>query len=331
MFQLRLFITSAILSTILYAQGRSSTQRVISLQGLKPSPKRCPLGVNAQFLDDSTLLISNPICTKNGRGYASSNQHALASLDGNISNSIELGEGSRYAYIGPPGYIFFPADHDGWLIYDTSLQPKWRVPIPSNEYPGSVVLSPSRTAAAISSQAVGDYERYRWQLFAGNPPTKVGEFVGPLPFPGITDTGAVAKTALPSKSKSTGLEPVPGELWFFDANYQLTRRTATGDTVLPGAVWLAPNSREAWCSESFSMSHPRRILTYCDTTIFIPNAFALVMHTAVSAHLRYIVYDEAGNILTQGTYGYGSPPSLSPNGHLLAVGQRRSVVLYDLP
>jgi hypothetical protein len=89
----RFFIASALLSNILCAQGVSPTKRIVSFQGLKPSPTHCQLGLKAQFLDDTTLLISNPICAKGGRD--SSYQHAIANLDGNIRSSIELGEESR--------------------------------------------------------------------------------------------------------------------------------------------------------------------------------------------------------------------------------------------
>src|SRR5258707_3232624 len=60
----RLFIASTLLSTILCAQEVSPTKRTLSLQGLKPSPTHCQLGLKAQFLDDTTLLLSNPICAK---------------------------------------------------------------------------------------------------------------------------------------------------------------------------------------------------------------------------------------------------------------------------
>jgi hypothetical protein len=146
-------IASTFLSTTLCAQVASTTKRIVSFQGLKPSTTHCQLGLKAQFLDDTTLLISNPICAKGGRD--SSYQHAIANLDGNIRSSIELSESSNSVYIGPPGYLFFPADQQGWLIYDTGLQPKWRVPIPSGEFPSSIALSPSRTAAALSSHAAG--------------------------------------------------------------------------------------------------------------------------------------------------------------------------------
>jgi hypothetical protein len=322
-------ITFILLSTILYAQEISLKKRIVSFQGLKPSPTHCQLGLKAQFLDDSTLLISNPICAKGGRN--SSYQHAIANLDGNVRSSVELSEGSNNAYIGPPGYLFFPADHRGWLIYDTGLQPKWRVPIPSGEFPGSIALSPSRTAAALSSHAAGEYSKYRWQIFTGDPLTKIGEYTGPLPFPGVTDSGAV-KPVFSGKASLASFEPNPSELWFFDTNYQLTRRSNTSsDMLLPEAAWLAPKSQETFCSESLSASQPRRILAYCSTTVFLPRGFALLVHTALYAHLRYIVYDATGNILTKGTYTYDSPPSLSPNGRRLALTQGKNVILYDLP
>jgi hypothetical protein len=326
-----LLITSALLSTILCAQEVSPIKRTLSLQGLKPSPTHCQLGPKAQFLDDTTLLISNPICVKGG--VESSHQHALASLDGKIRNSIELGEGSRYAYIGPQGYLFFPADHQGWLIFDTDLHPKGTLPIPSGEFPGSIALSPSRTAVALSSDAPGDHtDPYHWQLLAGNPLTKTGEYTGPLPFPGITDAGALESTLL-DKPKLVSFEINPGESWFFDAHYQLTRRSKAGtESTLPEAAWLAPESRETWCSEKISASQPRHILVDCMTTYYLPRAIGgFLTHGLPLYHLRYVVYDATGKILTKGTYSFDSPPSLSPNGRLLALTQGKNVILYDLP
>jgi hypothetical protein len=322
----RLFVASVLLGTFLCAQNTPLTKRTISFQGLKPSPTHC-LNLRAQFLDDNTLLISNPICAKNG--VESSHQHALANLDGNVQSSVELGQGSRYAYIGPPGYLFFPADHQGWLIYDTALQPKWNVPIPPGEFPGRIALSPSRTAVALSSRTNGPYH---WQLFAGNPLTKVGEFTGSLPFPGITDTGTV-KSEHPGKPNLDSVEPTPGELWFFDAHYQLTRQSNTGtDSLLPEAAWLAPEDKEGWCSEELSASHPSHILAYCMTSHYLPRAVGgFVTHGLPLYRLRYVVYDATGNILIKGTYPFDSPPSLSPNGHLLAVTQGKGVILYNLP
>ena len=322
----RLFVASVLLGTSLCAQNTPLTKRTISFQGLNPSPTHC-LNLRAQFLDDNTLLISNPICAKNG--VESSHQHALASLDGKVQSSIELGEGSRYVYIGPPGYLFFPADQQGWLIYDTALQPKWNVPIPSGEFPGRIALSPSHIAVALSSRANGPYH---WQLFAGDPLTKAGEFTGPLPFPGITDSGTV-KSEHPDKPNLDNVEPTPGELWFFDAHYQLTRRSNTGtDSFLPEAAWLAPEDKERWCSEELSASPPSHILAYCETAHYLPRAVGgFVTHGLPLYRLRYVVYDATGNILIKGTYPFDSPPSLSPNGHLLAVTQGKGVILYNLP
>jgi hypothetical protein len=326
----RLFITSALLSTILFAQEVSPTKRVVSLQGLKPSPTHCQLGLKAQFLDDSTLLISNPICAKGGR--YSSYQHAIANLDGNVRSSIELSEGSNNAYIGPPGYLFFPADQQGWLIYDTGLQPKWRVPIPSGEYPGSVALSPSRTAAALSSHAAGDYSKYRWQLFTGEPLARIGEYSGQLPFPGITDSASIQPRA-PNQPLGATVEPAVREFWFFDSHYQLTRRSGSStDNILPDAAWLAPKSRyPPYCFMSLSVAQPRKILAYCETEVHLPDGFALIVHTYLHSRLRFAVYDTSGKILTEGTYPPYSPPSLSPDGHKLAVTQEKTVILYDLP
>jgi hypothetical protein len=325
----RLFIASTLLSTILCAQEVSPTKRTLSFQSLKPSPTHCQLGLKAQFLDDTTLLISNPICAKGG--VESSHQHALANLDGNIRNSIELGQGSRYAYIGPPGYLLFPAEHPGWLIFDTDLHPKGTLPIPSGEFPGNIVLSPSRTAVALSSGTPGDhYSTYHWQLLTGNPLSKTAEYTGPLPFPGITDAGAVAPVG---KSKLADFEPIPGDLWFFDTHYQLTRRSNTGtETALPEATWLAPESKETWCSEELSVSQQRHILVHCMTTYYLPRAIGgFLTHGLPLFHLRYVVYDATGKILTKGTYPFDSPPSLSPNGRLLALTQEKNVILYDLP
>jgi hypothetical protein len=325
-----LFITSTLLSTILCAQEVSPTKRIVSFQGLKPSPTHCQLGLKAQFLDDTTLLISNPICAKGGR--YSSYQHAIANLDGNIRSSIELSESSNRAYIGPPGYLFFPADQQGWLIYDTGLQPKWRVPIPSGEFPGGIALSPSRTAAALSSHAAGDYSKYHWQLFTGEPLARIGEYTGQLPFPGITDAGAI-EYALAGQPKLVSFEINPGESWFFDAQYQLTRRSKSGtESTLPEAAWLAPESRETWCSEKISASQSRHILVDCRTSYYLPRAISgFLTHGLPLYHLRYVVYDTTGQILTKGTYPFDSPPSLSPNGRLLALTQGKNVILYDLP
>ncbi len=324
----RLLVASVLFGTSLCAQNTTLTKRTISFQGLKPSPTHC-LNLRVQFLDDTTLLISNPICAKDG--VESSHQHALASLDGKVQSSIELGQGSRYAYIGPPGYLFFPADQQGWLVYGTDLQPKWRVPIPSGEFPGSMVLSPSRTAIALSSSTV-NYSIYNWQLMAGDPLAKIGEFTGPLPFPGITDTGTV-KSEHSGKPNLDSVEPTPGELWFFDAHYQLTRRSNTGtDSLLPEAAWLAPEDKGGWCSEELSASHPSHILAYCMTSHHLPRAVGgFFTHGLPLYRLRYVVYDATGNILTKGTYPFDSPPSLSPNGHLLAVTQGKDVILYNLP
>lgn len=327
----RPFTTFTLLSTIVCAQEVLLTKHVVSFQGLKPSPTHCQLGLKAQFLDDTTLLISNPICAKGSR--YSSYQYAIANLDGNIRSSVELSESSNCAYIGPPGYLFFPADQQGWLIYDTRLQPKWRVPIPSGEFPGSVALSPSRTAAALSSDAPSDHTGpHNWQLFAGDPLKKTGEYTGPLPFPGITDTGAVEPTLL-GKPKLVSFEPNPGELWFFDTHYQLTRRFKSGtETKLPEAAWLAPESQETWCSEKLSASQPGHILVSCMTTYYLPRAIGgFLTHGLPLYHLRYVVYDATGNVLTKGTYPFDSPPSLSPNGRLLALTQGKNVILYDLP
>jgi hypothetical protein len=322
-------IASTFLSTTLCAQVASTTKRIVSFQGLKPSPTHCQLGLKAQFLDDTTLLISNPICAKGG--VESSHQHALASLDGNIRNSIELGQGSGYAYIGPPGYLFFPADHQGWLIFDTDLHPKGNLSIPSGEFPGNIALSPSRTAIALSSGSPSDhYSSYHWQLLARNPLTKTGEYTGPLPFPGITDSGALTPVG---KSTLASFEPTSGELWFFDTHYQLTRRFKTGtETTLPEAAWLAPESRENWCSEKISASQPRHILVSCMTTYYLPRAIGgFLTHGLPLYHLRYVVYDATGKILTKGTYPFDSPPSLSPNGRVLVLTQGKNVILYDLP
>jgi hypothetical protein len=326
----RLFIASTLLSTILCAQEVSPTKRIVSFQGLKPSPTNCHLGLKAQFLDDTTLLISNPICAKGGR--YSSYQHAIANLDGNVRNSVELGEASRYAYIGPSGYLFFPADHDGWLIYNTDLQPKWRVPIPSGEFPGSIALSPSRTAAALSSHVAGDYSKYRWQLFTGEPLARIGEYTGQLPFPGITDSGSIQPRA-PNQPLGATIEPTASEFWFFDSHYQLTRRSGSStDNILPDAAWLAPKSRyPPYCFSSLSVAQPHKVLAYCETEVHLPDGFALVVHTYLHSLLRYAVYDITGKILTEGTYPPDSPPSLSPDGHKLAVAQGKTVVLYDLP
>ncbi len=326
----RLFIAPTLLSTILCAQGVSPTKRIVSLQGLKSSPARCIGTLRAQFLDDTTLLISNPICAKSN--VESSNQHAVANLDGNLRYSTELGQGSRYAYIGPPGYLFFPANQQGWLIFDIELHPKGTIPIPSGDRPRDIVLSPSHTAVALSSvECCNDSGPYHWQLLAGSPLIKTGEYTGPLPFPGITDSGVV-EPAVSGKSKLVSFEPNPGELWFFDTRYQLTRQSKTGtDTLLPEAAWLAPKSRETYCSESLSSSQPRLILAYCSTFVSLPDGFALLTHTGLYDRLRYIVYDLTGNILIRGTYTYDSPPSLSPNGRLLALTQGKNVILYDLP
>ena len=326
----RPFITFTLFSTILCAQEVSLTKHVVSFQGLKSSPTHCQLGLRAQFLDDTTLLISNPICAKGGRN--SSYQHAIANLDGSVRSSIELGDASNYAYVGPPGYLFFPPDHQGWLIYDTVLQPKWQVPIPSGEFPGSVALSPSRTAAALSSHAAGDYSKYRWQLFTGEPLARIGEYSGQQPFPGVTDSGSIQPRA-PNQPLAASIEPIAGEFWFFDSHYQLTRRSGSNtDSLLPDAAWLAPKSRyPPFCFSSISVSAPRKVLAYCETEVHLPDGFALLVHTYLYSRLRYAVYDSTGKILTEGTYPPNSPPSLFPNGRLLSLTEGKTVILYDLP
>ena len=329
--RLRQFLLTPVLfSTALLAQDGTLTRSVVSFPGLKPSHARCFIDLQAQFLDNETLLLTSPICAK--AGHISGYQYAIASLDGNIRYSVELSESSNRVYIGPPGYLFFPADQQGWLIYDTTLQPKWSVPIPPREFPGSVDLSPSRTAAALSSHISGDKSKYHWQLFTGEPLAKIGEYDGELPFSGITDSGAIQMRE-PNQPLAVTVEPTAGEFWFFDSHYQLTRRSSSGtDNIISNAAWLAPKSRyPSFCSSSLSIAAPRKILASCDTGIYLPDAFALVVHTYLHSLLRYSVYDMTGKMLTEGTYQHFSPPSLSPDGHKLAVTQGKTVVLYDLP
>ena len=312
--------------TILSAQDAPLKIRSVLLRGLKPT--RCDR-LKVQFLDEATLLISNAICAKGG--VESTHQHTLARLDGQIIKSVELGQGSRYAYIGPPEYLLFPADHDGWLIYNTNLEPQWRVPIPSGEFPGGIALSPSHNAVAISSSTV-DYKTYHWQLFSGNPLTKMGDFAGPLPFPGITDAGAIEPT-FSGKQELGRFEPNTGELWFFDSHYQLTRRVNGVETMLPEASWLAPlDSSQTWCHKDLSAAQPRHILISCQSSHYLPRAIGgLLTHGLPLYHLRYVVYDATGKALLRGEYPFDSPPSLSSSGHLLVITQGKKIILYDLP
>jgi hypothetical protein len=326
----QLLLTPVLFSPVLLAQDVTLTKRIVSFPGLKPSHAHCFFDLQAQFLDNETLVLTSPICAK--AGHISGYQYAIASLDGNIRYSVELSESSNRVYIGPPGYLFFPADRQGWLIYDITLHPKWTVPIPSGEFPGSVSLSPSRTAAALSSHIVNNESKYHWQLFTGEPLARIGEYDGEMPFPGITDSGAI-QIRESNQPVAVTVEPTAGEFWFFDSHYQLTRRSSSGtDNIISNATWLAPKSRyPPFCSSSFSIAEPRKILAYCDSGVYLPDGFALLVHTYLRSNLRYSVYDKTGKIITQGTYPYSSPPSLSPDGHKIAVTQGKTVVLYDLP
>jgi hypothetical protein len=189
-------------------------------------------------------------------------------------------------------------------------------------------------AAALSSQAPGDYsEPQQRQLFTGEPLARIGEYNGPLTVLGITDAGAI-QPRLPNQPLVANVEPTEGEFWFFDSHYQLTRRSSMGtDSTLPEATWLAPKSRyPPRCFNSLSVAQPRKILAYCESEVHLPDGFALVTHTYLHSRLRYAVYDTTGKILiTEGTYPLSSPPSLSPDGHKLAVTQGKTVILYDLP
>lgn len=319
----------ALLSPVMRCQTQATPSRTISFQGLKSSPKRCHTPFAAQFIDNSTLLLTNPICARSGS--ASSYQYAVVNLDGTIRSTIELSESSNRGYVGPPGYLFFPADHRGWLIYDTDLQPKWNVPIPEQEFPGSVILSLSHTAAAISSDLPGDHlGQDHWQLFMGEPLAKVGEYTGRPPFPGVSDIGTIQQRE-PNQPSPSSVQPIEGEFWFFNPDNLLSRRTATTpDLILREAEWLVPKSQyPPHCFTSLSISPARKILAYCSSEVHLPRGFALLIHTYMYSNLRYAVYDTTGNVVTKGTYS--SPPSLSPDGRKLALTQGQTVILHNLP
>jgi hypothetical protein len=138
---------------------------------------------------------------------------------------------------------------------------------------------------------------------------------------------------VPNQPLGANVEPTAGEFWFFDSHYQFTRRSGSStDSILPDAAWLAPKSRyPPYCFSSLSVAQPHKVLAYCETEVHLPDGFALIVHTGLYAHLRYVVYDATGKILTKGTYPFDSPPSLSPNGRVLVLTQGKNVILYDLP
>ncbi len=329
----RFLIAPTLLSIILYAQEVSATQRIVSLQGLKPSPTHCQLGPKVQFLDDTTLLITNAICAKDG--VESRYQHAVADLNGSIRNSVELSESSNYASVGPPGYVLFPADQQGWLIFDTDLHPKGNLPIPSGEFPGSVTLSPSphrhRTIFRLPRQSLLD-------SYTGNSSPEIlsprpAKYTGPLPFPGITDSGAPAPGAPNLHSPTSSRLPANSGSSIIITN------SRDASKAVPKPHFQTPHGslRKAnapWCfRQSLSVSQPRHVLVYCMTSYYLPTGnCGLLTHRLASITISvYVAYDATGKVLTKGTYHFNSPPSLSPNGRLLALTRGKNVILYQLP
>jgi hypothetical protein len=279
-------------------------------------------------LDDSSLLISAPICNK--YNFEASNQIAIANLDGTIRTSVLLDDNSNYAYVGPLGYIFVPGGQTkGWLVFDPQLHPLQTIPVPPGHFPGVIYLSPSRTAVAVSSAPVlakpGDYH---YQMFAGQPLMNKGGADGIFPFPGVTDSGSL-EPSISAKADLTYYQPIPGEFWFFDSlnQHQLTRRSSGVDSVLPDAAWLAPHMENTRCSGELSTEQPRRFLAYCyGNTNPAGRALPIFWNRD-----RFIVYDRSGTILLKEQMSWDSSASLSPKGKLVAVSHGKSIDFHTLP
>jgi hypothetical protein len=313
-------------ASVAFAQDAQPAKRTI-VPALKRSPYSCEHGIEGQFLDDTSLLISSPICIKGG--VKSNYQIAIANLDGTIRHSVILDDSARYLYVGPPGYIFVPGGSNGWLIFDTSLNRLGNVPIQQEESEGGIVLSPSRTAVALIFTGGDGYSRpWRYFLLAGKPLENKGQFTTSAEFPGITDSGSVDR---PSPAKATAGFYVLSQtqFWFFDkANHQLlTRRSSSGSsTVLPDASWLAPGDAEVWCSGQLSVAEPRRFLAHCEGNT---SPFGRMLPIGWG-HNRFIVYALDGKILYKLEAPSGASVAISPNGHVVAVAHEMSVDFYTM-
>jgi hypothetical protein len=318
-FALCLFVINA------YPQSERPIWQDLKLNALKQSPTRCEVGIESQFLDDTHLLVSNPICTKGG--IDSAYQIAILSFDGTISASVGLDNNSSHPYVGPRGYIFIPAGRRGWLIYDDHLHQLGSVPAQTGESESVIVLSPSRSAVALIFTG-GDGYSYPWRfvVLAGEPLERKSEYTISEGSLAISDSGSVDKSA---NGKARHYEFSAGEIWYFDEanNYQLSRRSSTGTiTVLPDARWLSPDKTETWCSGQISTVKPPRFLAHCagDTSIGFGKA------SVGWGHSRFVVYDAQGSTLVKKTVSGTASVSLSPDGRLLAISGGRSIQLSHL-
>ena len=317
-------LTMWLLVLVGVAQSEQPIKRTLQLTALEHSPTRCQLGIESQFLDNTSLLISNPICTRGG--VESSYQIAVVSLDGTIRTSINLDGNSRYPHPGPVGYIFIPAGGKGWLIFDEQLHRLGDVPARAGESEGEVVLSPSRTAVAVIFTRADGYS-YPWRsvVLAGQPLENKGEYTIPAGWPMITDSGSFDT----SKSDKARLFMVSSdEQWFFDkTNHHLSRWSPNGgSTMLPNASWLAPDKTETWCSGQLSSAKTRRFLAHCNGNTMLGIGKASIGW----GHNRFVVYDAEGKTLFKKAVPRNSSISLSPDGHLIAVSHQNSIDLYDL-
>ncbi|MGA9061832.1 MAG: hypothetical protein WB341_09220 [Terracidiphilus sp.] len=331
--QVVLALGMIVLLDLCHAQPEGARVETIILAGLETSAK-CLGGPVAVLLDDSHLLVNNPIhCTGPGKF-----QGGVADLKGKIQRTLNS-EGAFSA--GPNGQLIM-ANRDGHIeILDQGLSDIADITFPgrilihdeSVFYRGipffdAIALSPDRKAFSICSLVTP-----LCKLFAGSPPTEKASLTLGGPFPGLTSSG-FARLPLAAANLAPGYpmpyfyHPADDQTWFFTRNgNHLSRITGDGGTAeLAEARWLTSRSDDN-CRGEMSAVEPRRFLAECWGAHDLFGGDEM----PIFPYRRIIVYALDGSILFKKSVIYWGTPSISPDGHLIAVSHGKKVDLYHLP